>query len=378
MCVYRVMEILWSCGRRPKLTAVVLLVLSPFPLFFLYSSVSTANLLPKKPLHLFVNWSSRIISNSTNSSRGISSSTNSSRSSISRSTNSSRSSISNSTNSRSSSSSPQVLHEVAVVTAFLDIGEFGKGAPKNKRDWHIYQRWSSAYSQLQAPVVMYTNSPTFAKHFLSVRQHLHNMTLVRHVDLSDLWSFGLQPQIAAIYSRGYPKHWPNTVYPRYTCVTHAKFDLLHDVMEKGLFASRLIAWMDIGYLRDVVGKNDTYIMHPPQNFDPQRVLCGEVNTPNFTRPWKSILRHNVNWVAGGFFLARRDVMTTFVEQYRRAVTSFLRHQETQVEQQILHAMYTKEGRAIVHPTVELQAPHGGWFTAGFSCLHPLHPQNTTH
>ena len=40
----------------------------------------------------------------------------------------------------------------------------------------------------------------------------------------------------------------------------------------------------------------------------------------------------------------------------------------QVEQHVIYAMYTTEGRSIVRPTVELQAEHGGWFDVGFSCL----------
>ena len=40
----------------------------------------------------------------------------------------------------------------------------------------------------------------------------------------------------------------------------------------------------------------------------------------------------------------------------------------QVEQHVIYAMYTAEGRSIVHPTVELQAEHGDWFDVGLSCL----------
>ena len=40
----------------------------------------------------------------------------------------------------------------------------------------------------------------------------------------------------------------------------------------------------------------------------------------------------------------------------------------QVEQHVIYAMYTEEGRSIVHPTVELQAEHGDWFNVGLKCL----------
>ena len=223
------------------------------------------------------------------------------------------------------------LFNVTVVTAFLDIGDFGKGAPNRKRDHRIYKEWSAAYSRIISPVVLYTDSDDFARHFFTVRQNLLNVTKVVRVNRSELWSFGLRDQIAAIYAGGYPKHWPNTVYPDYTCVTHAKFDFVLDTLSKGYFASRHIVWMDVGYLRNIVGKKSPfYTILPPSEFDPKRVLCGEVFKPNFKSPWRRLFRENINWVAGGFFLATREVMKTFVEQYRRAVTSFLQLHESQV------------------------------------------------
>ena len=40
----------------------------------------------------------------------------------------------------------------------------------------------------------------------------------------------------------------------------------------------------------------------------------------------------------------------------------------QVEQHVLYAMYTDQGRSIVRPTVELQAEPGGWFNIGLKCF----------
>ena len=183
-----------------------------------------------------------------------------------------------------------------------------------------------------APVVMYTDSEDFARHFLTVRRHLLNVTKVVHVNRSEIWSFGLRDRIAAIYAGGYPKHWPNTVYPDYTCLTHAKFDFVLDTLSKGYFASRHVAWMDVGYLRRKLRKQPPifYTMLPPPEFDSRRVLCGQVRKPDFRSDWRAIFRRKINWVAGGFFLATRDVMKTFVKQYRRAVTSFLQLNESQV------------------------------------------------
>ena len=223
------------------------------------------------------------------------------------------------------------VFNVTLVTAFIDIGEFGKGAPNKKRDHRIYKTWSAGYSRIMSPVVIYTDSEDFAQHFLTVRQNMLSITKVIRVNRSELWSFGLRERIAAIYAGGYPKHWPNTVNPDYTCVTHAKFDFVLDTLSKGYFASHYVAWMDVGYLRTISRKASAfYTMLPSSEFDSKRVLCGEVYTPNFNTPWRTIFRRNINWVAGGFFLATHDVMKIFVEQYRRAVTSFLQLHESQV------------------------------------------------
>ena len=223
------------------------------------------------------------------------------------------------------------VFNVTLITAYLDIGEFGKGSPNNKRDHRIYKYWSTSYSRITSPVVFYTDSEDFAQHFLTVRQNMLSMTKVIRVNRSELWSFALRERIAAIYAAGYPKHWPNTVYPDYTCTTHAKFDFVLDTLSKGYFPSRYVAWMDVGYLR-MMSRNASsyYRILPSSQFDSKRVLCGEVYKPNFNTSWRTIFRQNINWVAGGFFLATRDVMKTFVEQYRRAVTSFLQLHESQV------------------------------------------------
>lgn len=270
----------------------------------------------------------------------------------------------------------QALHHVMVVTAFLDIGEFGKGSPSIKRDHNIYEKWTAAWRLLHSPVVFYTDSAGFAKHIQTVRKHLPDLTRVVQVNRSAVWAFQQREKIAGIYAAGYPKHWPNTVYPDYTCVTHAKFDFVKDAADKNYFPSQYTVWMDAGYLREKadeaanVTSRTYYVMEPPSDFDPTRVMCGQIYQPHFNTPWKEILRGNINWVGGGFFLGRPPLMLKFVEQYRRAVTLFLEQKESNVEQHVIYATYTQQGRAIVHPEVELQAVGGNWFTLGLRCLVP--------
>ena len=103
------------------------------------------------------------------------------------------------------------VFNVTLITAYLDIGQFGKRLPKNIRDHLIYKQWSTSYSRIASPVVFYTDSEDFAQHFLTVRQNMLSLTKVIRVNRSELWSFALRERIAAIYAAGYPKYWPNTV-----------------------------------------------------------------------------------------------------------------------------------------------------------------------
>ncbi|KAK7114093.1 hypothetical protein V1264_000214 [Littorina saxatilis] len=262
------------------------------------------------------------------------------------------------------------VYNVTLVTAFLDIGQFSKGAQDNKRDHLNYERWCLPYAKIVSPVVLYTDSAQFARYFLGVRRRLEHLTKVVRVDRSKLWSFSLRDKIAKIYSGHYPRFYPNTVNPDYTCMTHAKFDMLEDAITNDFFLSPYVAWMDVGYMRELPRKwkSSLHAVLPPADFNASTVLCGQRYAPKFWKPYWSVLVWNDNWVAGGFFLATRDVMGQFVRLYRRAVGVFLEKGYSQVEQQIIHAMYTRSGRNLVRPEVELQAVPGGWFHIGFRSM----------
>ena len=70
---------------------------------------------------------------------------------------------------------------VTLITAYLDIGKFGKRSPKNIRDHHIYKQWSTSYSRITSPVVFYTDSKDFTQHFLTVSQNILSVTKVIRV-----------------------------------------------------------------------------------------------------------------------------------------------------------------------------------------------------
>lgn len=227
-------------------------------------------------------------------------------------------------------------YNLTIVTAFIDIGAFGKDTPSNLRDHNIYEKWATAYAMIHSPLVFYTDSRDFQKHMQRVRHNLLHLTHFVFVNRSALWSFQQRDKIDAIYKAGYPKHWPNTVYPDYTCVTHSKFDFLADAIENSYFPSDHTVWMDVGYLRDLLPQvthnksQPAYVMLPPQDFNSSRVMVGQVGGSDFKIDWKTIFRLNINWVAGGFFLARSTLMLEFVQQYRKAVTLFLEKGESQV------------------------------------------------
>lgn len=264
------------------------------------------------------------------------------------------------------------MYNITLVSAYIDIGEFGKGTAGNKRDNKIYTTWSEPFSKVVAPLLFFTDSLSFSVHIQDVRRDLAHLTKIVHVNRSELWAFQQRPSIAKVYAGNYPKHWPNTVYPDYTCLTHAKFDFILDALDKAYFPpTPYVAWMDVGYLRDIVNRAypTLYYLRPPNVSNVSRVMVGQVNHPDFHQPWQGIFRKNKNWVAGGFFLATRDVFRAFVLAYRRAVMSFLQLGESNVEQHVLYAMYTDSGRTVAKPDVEFHTIHSpNWFNIGYQCL----------
>ena len=136
-----------------------------------------------------------------------------------------------------------------------------------------------------------------------------NLTRIIKIDRHDLPSFRHLSRINRIYSdTNYPKYFPNTVSSEYTCVMHAKYDILENACINNYFNTPYISWVDIGLFRHLDG---TYFrdfqLVPPKYFDDSAVGFSLVWPRSNKIPVEKIMKKNLVWIAGGTVLAKTKV-----------------------------------------------------------------------
>ncbi|XP_052104775.1 uncharacterized protein LOC127737864 [Mytilus californianus] len=265
---------------------------------------------------------------------------------------------------------------LTVVTAFFNLGKFPKGSFSNIRTPESYKVWMSVYKYLKNPLIIYTDSKKFADFFTELRNNSAFTTKIIIFSRDDLWTFHIKPQIAKLYSKpGYPKHYPNTYIPDYTCMTHSKLTLVAKAINSKLLASDYYSWIDLGYFRDISSRKKYFYLEVPTDFDNSKVGVTQVyNVPLKKVSARSIILGNKNWIGGGLFLGKPDVLKKFESQYKDRVLYYLSQELMNVEQHILYSMYTAEERKKNPITVEVQPYLPGkqkvlsgdpWFYLGF-------------
>lgn len=275
---------------------------------------------------------------------------------------------------------------LTVVTAFFDLGTIPKGSFSNMRTTDYYKVWMEVYKYLKNPLVIYTDSDKFAEHVTNLRRNSTITTKVIIFTREQLWPFQIKSQIEKLYSNpGYPKHYPNTYLPEYACMTHSKLPLVVKAIKSNYFHTDYYCWIDLGYFRDIVGRNIAFFLEIPEDFDKTKVGVTRVYDSNLKDiSAMSIILENKNWIGGGLFLGKPEVLTTFEEQYKNRVLYYLSQGLMNVEQHILYSMYTFEERTKkpIHVEVQLYIPgqhkvmcENPWFYLGFLMYHEV--QNST-
>ena len=245
---------------------------------------------------------------------------------------------------------------LTVTTAFFDLGKFPKGSFSNMRSPDDYRSWMQIYKYLKNPLVVYTDSRKFADFFKQLRSNSSSITKVVTIERESLWSFQIKTKIAKLYTKpGYPKHYPNTYIPEYTSMTHSKLSVVAKAINSKLFPTDYYCWIDLGYFRDLAGRQKDFYLEIPSNFDKSRVGVTQVykvDLINVTA--RSIILGNMNWIGGGLFLGKPEVLLKFESQYKNRVMYYLSQGLMNVEQHILYSMYTQSERKKNAISVEVQ------------------------
>ncbi|ESO85696.1 hypothetical protein LOTGIDRAFT_155187 [Lottia gigantea] len=259
--------------------------------------------------------------------------------------------------------------KVTVVTAYWNLGSFQKGPSKNLVfKSNLYKKWMSTFQYLANPLVAFVDDKKFADHLRHLRRNMANATKIILIEKSKLWSFGLKDKIHNIYSKpGYPKFYPNTVLPGYSCAQHAKYDAVQMAIEKNYFHTNYFTWLDIGYFREKLESTRLFELILPPQFNPNRISFTEVGRYEDISLRKIVYENKV-WVGGGMALGKSEIFLKFIAEYKKATETFIKMSLMSTDQQVLYGLYSRQGRKLLKPTIELQTYRSDdWFHLGLLC-----------
>lgn len=259
--------------------------------------------------------------------------------------------------------------DTTVVTAYFDLGEFRKGPADVHFTKKMYFDWSKTFQYVVNPLVVYTDSVEFKKHMMDVRNVSWKHTQIFMIEMSSSWAFENLERIKQIFSfKKYPKYFPNTVYPAYTCAQHAKYDVLERAARSNFFSTKFYMWLDIGYFRSRKTQRMFYLQKP-QDYNDSKIAMNLINSKlPMTTSTEDIMKKNLVWVGGGLVFGEKEQIIKFAAQFRNAVTHFLSRGLANTDQQVIYGMFSKSGCQIIKPEVELQlyksSHENDWFYLG--------------
>ncbi|XP_052104119.1 uncharacterized protein LOC127737454 [Mytilus californianus] len=231
--------------------------------------------------------------------------------------------------------------ELTLITAYFNIGSFKKG-PQLIYSQSSYYDWMKSFQSVNNSVILYTDAISLSVQFKLYRAHFpKHMTKVFIVNQRSLWAFQLKSRIEEIYSQpGYPIYYPNVGEPAYSCVMHAKYELMEQVIKEKLFKTKYIAWIDIGYFRRT--KPGCFKMEPPKDIRDDHILFSQVDFFKYHLTMTEIIYKSSLFIAGGFFIGRPDNLLLFIEDYKLAVESLLDMNVMNSDQQVLFILYSSK------------------------------------
>ena len=84
------------------------------------------------------------------------------------------------------------------MTAYFNIGSFGKGSTTNVFTPNLYKQWLRVFTLIKSPVIGYFDTDEYADLFMELRRRLpFNMTVVHRVNRSEVSCMPLRGRTAA-------------------------------------------------------------------------------------------------------------------------------------------------------------------------------------
>jgi len=210
----------------------------------------------------------------------------------------------------------------------------------------------------------------------------HPRTRVIVVDRRALWTFReMEPRIAKIFSqKNYSLKPPQIAMSNHTAMMHAKYELMQWTIRDNPFRSAYIAWLDVGFFRHLanqsvsstVASNNLFQLGIPPDLHRDAVGYTVVvpSSPNPTLTAEAVVKANMVWLAGGFFIGRVDVMCRWTTEYLTAVEQMVSENWMSADEHVIIWLMLGEGKTKIHPRTNLQLyktddGSNPWFYLGY-------------
>ncbi|CAL1527685.1 unnamed protein product [Lymnaea stagnalis] len=235
---------------------------------------------------------------------------------------------------------------ITIVTMYLNIGTFKKTSfflfSKESYATDHYKNWLFSWGKLNNRVIAFFDDDDFIEQFRIKRAHLpDSFTKIVRISKDQLSAFKYKKQVEEInqhpsFSLSYP--------PDYTCTMDAKYDALEMALKMDDIKTSYVAWMDIGLFRRLQEEDPPFTLKVPSDFNSSKLGFSEVTS----RKWLSqltpreIYEKNVVWVAGGFVLGVKKVISEFITAYRNTARELLAQGLADTDQQVIASMYSPD------------------------------------
>jgi Bacterial protein of unknown function (HtrL_YibB) len=135
-----------------------------------------------------------------------------------------------------------------------------------------------------------------------------------------MWTFRLLPEVERIFAKpDYPEHYPNTVVPGYAVAVQAKYEVTQMSVLENPFKTKYFCWLDMGYFRDIASvpaNHSTFSLYLPRGFQHDSVAYQEVHDRQKEASIRDIFYRNIDWLAGGFFIAEAQIMCKWTREHK--------------------------------------------------------------
>jgi hypothetical protein len=254
------------------------------------------------------------------------------------------------------------LQSVTIISAFFDLGAFQKGK-EGVRDAEKYRNWMRHFELVANPLIFYVETEQDYQLVTSIRSRRNLPTRVVLVDRNELASFrNLENVRESIRTAKFTPSSPNTTIAEYSCIQHAKYELMAHAIGEGWVESEQCCWMDCGKIFDRLRLDDrsSYRIQSFPGASDGKVhytLARTFSAGTLEEVQRGQGGAGEYTLAGGFFIGQPDAMSAWCDRYLKHALDYQQQGWIFTDQAAIHAMLS-EGHA---PAIKGHPFNDSWF-----------------